>query len=243
MYIHKRSLIKRILLCLFLLTVGMICSCQETVPSTKESDLYNEILLSVLYGDSELHLTNPVTINEVTDIYTRIYEYEPAVNGLSKSISYKKLSDDSDLITSIGFSYTLSKEEIIERHSLTTEKIDEALKNVPDNISFNVKLQKVVEVFTESLTYDDESSDCNTSYAAICKKSANCQGISKAFAMICEKLGYNTGYCIGELEGYPHMWNYIEYNDQRKQVDLTSYIMGEDKYIVSRLYSDIITIN
>ena len=236
MYIHKRSIIYRIILCFWTICVISIGSCKWTSDTKEISSLYDNVLSCVLNGDTELALKEPATIDEITNIYTHIYEYEPAVNGLSKSISYKKLNDDSDLIVLIGFVYTLSKDEIIERDTATKGIIDEISTTIPFETDINSKLQMIVEAITDGLIYDDESPECNTSYAALCKKSANCQGISKAFVMVCQKMNINAGYCIGELNGIKHIWNYVKIGNSSIQIDLTS---NDNKdYILNEPYPD-----
>lgn len=236
MYIYKRSIIHRIFLCLGLISIVLVGSCKNYSNSQKENTLYDTVLSCVLNGDAEIVLEEPVSITEITEIYTHIYEYEPAVNGLSKSLSLKKLNDDSDLVASIGFIYSLSKEEIIERETENETIIDEISASIYSETDVKLKLQKIIETITNGLIYDDEAPDCNTSYAALCKKSANCHGISKAFVMACQKMNINAGYCIGELNGIKHIWNYVKIGNSSIQIDLTS---NDNKdYILNEPYPD-----
>lgn len=86
--------------------------------------------------------------------------------------------------------------------------------------------------------YCDNEKDSNTAYSALVLKKGNCQSLSKAFVLLCDKAGIDAGYVVGTLNKMPHMWNFITIDGIEYQCDLTKGIETPQSYFLKESFDD-----
>ncbi len=87
-------------------------------------------------------------------------------------------------------------------------------------------LCRTVEYDYDSLTKSSESKTpyeqmSNTAYGALINGKAVCGGISYAFELIMQQLGYECGYISGNAKGGSHAWNMIKAGGNYYCIDVT----------------------
>ena len=109
------------------------------------------------------------------------------------------------------------KTEINKVSELLTDKMSDYQKEliVHDYLVKNIEYPKYnnIELIPQEM---------HTSYNALVKKQAVCDGISKAFAMIMKSQNIDCIIAIGSLEGSPHAWNIIKIDGSYYHADITS---------------------
>ena len=68
----------------------------------------------------------------------------------------------------------------------------------------------------------------HTAYGALVDKEAVCDGYSKAYKLLLEKVGIDSIIVTGELNKVPHAWNMIKLENEYYHVDATSDKLEED---------------
>lgn len=62
----------------------------------------------------------------------------------------------------------------------------------------------------------------STAYGCLVQHKAVCSGYAKAYQLIMQRLGYNCGYCTGDMfDGESHAWNYLRLNGAYYWIDVT----------------------
>lgn len=117
-------------------------------------------------------------------------------------------------------------------------EIDSAFSKIPINASTEEKISYIYYYLINNCEYCDNSDDCNTAYAALVEKRGNCQGLSKAFLLLCNKADINAGYITGSYEDIPHMWNYVNIDGVEYQCDLSKGVEETEKYFLKVLFDD-----
>lgn len=124
--------------------------------------------------------------------------------------------------------------------------IDEMVKKVitPDmtdlqkELALHDELAKTVDYYD----YDDISNIPDikhTAYGALVEKEAVCDGISKAFILLLEKVGIESIIINGTTDKVSHAWNLVKLEDNYYHVDATSdnVKVGNNKYIIHAYFN------
>ncbi len=61
----------------------------------------------------------------------------------------------------------------------------------------------------------------NTSYGCLVNKKAICEGYSRAFKLLCNKVGIECDLIVGKADGEGHMWNSVNIDGKHSYVDVT----------------------
>ncbi len=217
------------LLLFFGLVLVCMTGCKNYDEEPETCNLIADIKDSIKNYKAELKFKTPVMWTDFSETYIQVYQFEPMTIGLAKDVSIKRDDQDNEFIEMVRFNYTIPMEEIIRQKN----EVEIACSHIIDGInkcnSDQEKVDLIIENLISDFEYDDLQEDSNSIYSALCKKQANCQGISKAFFLLCNRSGIKVGYCIGKLDGYPHMWNYVFINDQKTQVDVLGEALNIDE--------------
>ena len=125
--------------------------------------------------------------------------------------------------------YTMSSNEI----NKATEQIDKEIdKIIAENISGNMneyeKELSIHDYLATNIIYFEYTNIREIPTAkhgihdAIIGKSAVCDGISKAYQVILNRLGIESIVVSGDLDGESHAWNIVKIDDEYYHVDITS---------------------
>ena len=103
--------------------------------------------------------------------------------------------------------------------------VDQVIDQTQDNSIFQ-KVRKVHEWLIRHIEYDETSKNASNLYGALLEQKANCEGYSKIFKYVLEKIGVSCVLVPGTATNSQgvqakHMWNYLQLNSKWYAVDIT----------------------
>lgn len=130
--------------------------------------------------------------------------------------------------TCISLSFLMDYETRIKAQKALDTKVDEIVLNAPfDASQFELELY-VHDYIVDNCEYDyesaklkEETDNTGNVYGALVEGKAVCEGYSRAFQLICKKLGLECVNIFGTSEDENHMWNGIKIEGEWYQIDVT----------------------
>ena len=228
----------KFLLWVILVSCIILSACSNIHPEQidQQECLVNDMRNAIDEGELMLEFKEPLFARDVYDAYIYLYQYDPYAIGLTKSISVK--SDNDEYVNSICFSYSCSSNDIAEKRNAMNYEIDRALTEMSIVMSAKDKASYIYSYLLNGFEYCDDSDYCNTAYSALVEKRGNCQGLAKAFVLLCSKADIDAGYIVGTYDDIPHMWNYVNIDGMEYQYDLTKGVEESEKYLMKELFDD-----
>lgn len=118
-------------------------------------------------------------------------------------------------------SYNVSK---AKRDKMISE-LDNACETVisaAKKLKTEYEQEKYINDFLcDRVTYTVKGDFIDTSYGAIVKGKALCEGYARAFKLLCNKLDIECDLIVGEAENIGHMWNRVNIDKKLSYVDVT----------------------
>ena len=160
-------------------------------------------------------------LNDHTEIFWMPDSY---VLGRSKGLGFKK-----DI--SISFHYT--NDEGKEMTYLVSKSERNKMRKVLEDTvaSITAKTEEIEGQFNkekfindyicENTEYDSKDKFINTAYGCLVNKKALCEGYSRAFKLLCNKVGIECDLIVGKADGEGHMWNSVNIDGMHSYVDVT----------------------
>ena len=193
----------------------------STLTETQQQ-LYQILYTNILNQQTTISLAEYEFTRD--DLYTTYYalDYEnPGIFWTMGGYNYR-FKTKSDKITSVSPVYS---RDLIEP-SLVYSQVDNCIKSLMTHInSTEDQLQQVklihdylVTTVTYSNTGDNIERDID---GALIFKRAQCEGYSKAFAYLCQKINIPCICVHGLYKEGSHMWNMIKLEDTWYHVDVT----------------------
>lgn len=131
--------------------------------------------------------------------------------------------------TKIYVKYISDKEKITKMITELNQKVNKTIEeNITAGMTDYDKELAIHDALSEYIEYfkykkiEDIPDIKHNAYSALVKKSAVCDGFSKAFKIIMDKLKINCIFVVGITDKTPHAWNMVELDGEYYQVDLTS---------------------
>ena len=129
--------------------------------------------------------------------------------------------------------YTVSKEE---KEQMTLALENRALEIAAAASQRESEYEKelyIHDLLCDTVTYFDDGEMCYTAYGAIINNKAVCEGYSRAFQLLCRKIGILCEPVYGSTEDGGHMWNTVKIEGEWYLTDVT-WDDSEDR--LSRYY-------
>ena len=149
-----------------------------------------------------------------------------------------KTANDDEYIDRVVFNYVYPHDELISKKAAMNTIIDRIIADMPDTDSTAEKARYIYNSLISDFEYCDDENDCNTAYTALVLHKGNCQSLSKAFVLLCDKTEINAGYIVGTLSKMPHIWNYVTIDGTEYQCDLTKGLEEPQNYFMKVSFSD-----
>lgn len=202
----------------------------DNLSSDKLKELYVMIdeyaeIASVGYFTIDAPL-NEMQLTEAVEAYKNDH---PEVFWLKSDFQY---IDDYDS-TSLFLNYSVQPDnsdpdrlkKAKEKFNKTVDKIiDGAPKNATD---YELELY-VNDYLVDNCVYDEEAAESeeligheNDAYGALVEKKAVCEGYSRAFQLLCNRLGVDCINISGTADGVSHAWNNVKLDGEWYEVDVT----------------------
>lgn len=202
----------------------------DNLSSDKLRELYKKIdeyaeIAAIGYFTIDAPL-NEMQLSEAVEAYKNDH---PEVFWLKSDFEYI----DNDDSTSLFLSYSVQPDnsdpdrlkKAKEKFNKTVDKIiDAAPKNATD---YELELY-VNDYLVENCVYDKGAAETegiagheNDAYGALVEKKAVCEGYSRAFQLLCNRLGIDCISVSGTADGEPHGWNNVKLDGEWYEVDVT----------------------
>lgn len=166
-----------------------------------------------------------ITKDNVTGIINRIWNTNPQLFYLEKwEYSYYPSTGE---VKELLFTYTGSREEIVQQRAEIRETLDEAADAVDAQRMTEEEIALAMHDYLASHTkyaYDDYLEDTVDSsayniYGALVEGEAVCQGYALAYEYLLRQYGISCG--IASSDAANHAWNVVEIRDKWYHVDVT----------------------
>lgn len=202
----------------------------DNLSSDKLKELYMKIdeyaeIASVGYCIINAPL-NEMQLTEAVEAYKNDH---PEVFWLKSDFEYIDNDDSTSLILSYSVQPDNSDPDRLkkakEKFNRTVDKIiDGAPKNATD---YELELY-VNDYLVNNCVYDKEAAESekligheNDAYGALVEKKAVCEGYSRAFQLLCNRLGIDCINISGTADGESHAWNNVKLDGEWYEVDVT----------------------
>lgn len=215
-----------------------------------EKKIYVRIDEAVKRGENSVFLgvqDQQIITEKVRKAFTA-YSYDnPECYYLSNQ--YTIASTDFKLFqySILQLEYIISnKDEIAAMNKQIDIAIDKILKgSITEGMSDIDKEIAIHDALVAHVTYYDFKNMNtiplikHTAYGALVDKEAVCDGYSKAYKLLLEKVGIESIIITGTTENVPHAWNAVKIDDSYYHVDVTSNKMekGSKKYVVHTFFN------
>lgn len=204
--------------------------------SNHQKGLYNKIL----YGISKLDKTVALNINtddsyekiseEVANVFEYILADHPEIWYLKSGYQINVNSIAGINVVKVGLEYNVdSKLDLEKQTTIMLLKINEIIsKNIKEEMSDYEKELAIHDYLALNINYY-KFEDINnipdikhSAYGALIDKNAVCDGITKGYQLILNKLDIENILVKGTLENVSHAWNLVKLDEKYYHVDLTS---------------------
>lgn len=113
------------------------------------------------------------------------------------------------------------QQKYLDMTQALTDAADAVIADIPENASNYEKALAVHDYITGNTTYDKNTEYAHSPYGCLVEHTACCEGYSKAFLLLMNRLHIPAGLCSGQTNGNGHMWNYIYLDGKYYWVDVT----------------------
>lgn len=182
-------------------------------------------------------------ISNVIEMYKNDH---PEVFWLNDNYNYEYREENERLYINLLFS--VEGEELEKAKKLFDNSILDALENAPHNGSDYEKELYVNDYLINRCEYDEKAAETKevigfeqTAYGSLVDGKAVCEGYTRAFQLLCGRLGVEcvpiNGICedTGSVLSGNHIWNAAKIDGDWYQVDVTwnDFTTNEEDYFIS----------
>lgn len=133
--------------------------------------------------------------------------------------------------TGIELHFEMTGEELQSAKEIFDQKVEEIAANAPAEADdYHIEIF-INDYLIDHCDYISDASMCHNAYGALVKGGAVCDGYSRAFQVLCNRLGVDcvgiNGYCPefnkenGESSDTGHMWNCVKIGGSWYHIDVT----------------------
>lgn len=214
----------------------------KTLKKDASKELYNKIDSAAnQYFDGELIVDEALSDKEVDEVVNAYSNDHPEVFWLHPRYSF--INDYN--YTSITLSFLYSKDEFAERKKAFDLAISNAVKEAPQNATPYEREVFINDYICNICEYDNEAASennaetitsANNASGVFIEKKAVCEGYSKAFKILCDKLNVECVLISGKGENSLHEWNNVKLDNEWYAVDVTWNDTANEHEIYTHCY-------
>lgn len=231
----------KVLICI-LISAMMLCACgkdktqskNDVQPQKQDSMSYYEIpdnmkddfkwlKTAVLKGDRETTVSENISPEDIDSLFDVLKHTCAEVADFPHSIG---IGNQNPGCLTVNFEYFFDESKDSTMNDALLKKADEIAKLVPQGSEYE-KIKFIHDYIVDHCDYDvaalEDSNNVTayTAYGALIDGKAVCEGYSKAFALLCRKVGITALCRSGEGGGGGHMWNMVQCDGKWYNVDVT----------------------
>lgn len=208
----------------------------KALQTVEEQRLYDAINSAIYKEESKKFtsdsLDNKDKAGEVLELYK---DDHPDVFWIDETEPYYYGENGGEMTILLNFK--LSGDELSQAKSELDEKVKAALQGAPENASDYEKELYAHDYMIKACAYDEESvalhkndtvrANEQNAYGALVEGKAVCEGYTRAFQLLCNKLGVDCWVIQGQAQGFEgeentnHIWNCVQLDGEWYYVDVT----------------------
>lgn len=167
-----------------------------------------------------------ISLSEFDDFYSKLFDRNSEYFFVDSEVSMDYQS--SGMILNLKFDYLYTVEEKNEKVAEFNKAVDRIIGFIPSGVSEEYKLlflYDYLSAYTDydidalSDTEDDENKEIRTAYGCLVNRYCVCQGYSKAFILLCKKLGIKAYSVVSD--DMCHEWNLVKLGENYYHIDIT----------------------
>lgn len=215
-----------------------------------EQKIYIKVDETVKSRETKVPLGNIDTTNlteKVTNVLSAYFYDNPKCYYIANEYTIHTRDLKVFKYSSIGLNYiTMSDSEIETKNKeleVTIDKIlEDVIKEGMSDFEKEVVIHDALVHHVNYYEYDDINNIPDikhTAYGALVQKEAVCDGYSKAFKLLLDKVGIDNIIVSGMAENVAHAWNIVKLNEEYYHVDITSDKIADknNKYVVHKYFN------
>ena len=258
-----KKIFKKSVVPLFL-TLSMFSGCSEifrTVPAfdddkiplseekseTENLSQSNEITSDTVYSElaekincynNTVIFQGSVSTQDISDAVKRLQNRRPDIFWLNGySITYDSYR------TEISFNIlnNYSPDELQAMYNEIQQKAENIISMIPQNSTEYDKILFIHDYIINNTEYDKNGAESKengiwgNAYGCLIQKKAVCQGYAEAFTYLMNRLGIESGICVGDSVRGRHAWNYVKSDGNYYWIDVTWDDPENELYSVSQI--------
>ena len=118
------------------------------------------------------------------------------------------------------FEYRFSPDDMSNMNRASEAVADNILSGITADMTDYDKLKYIHDYLIRNCESDTEDEYANTIYGTLVRKKALCEGYSKTFSYLCNRLGIENVIVTGKTN-VPHMWNMVKVDGNWYHIDVT----------------------
>lgn len=192
------------------------------IPDNMKDD-FQLLKTALLKGDREAEVSEKISTEDINSLFDVLKHTCAEVADFPCDIGIGKQNPGC---LTVSFNYFCDESKDSTMNDALLKKADEIAKLVPQGSEYE-KIKFIHDYIVDHCDYDvaalDDSNNVTayTAYGALIDGKAVCEGYSKAFALLCRKIGITALCRSGEGGGGGHMWNMVQCDGKWYNVDVT----------------------
>lgn len=215
--------------------------------NNNEADVYKRITTAVTNYDENVILLSEekISLDSIDKAFEAFLLDNADVFYLDNEFVVKELTLPKAYKYEINLKYTIDDKQEIDTYKqqidqVTTGIIDMVITDDMNDFEKEVAIHDYLVSNTKYYEYtniDDIPHEKHNIYSTLVKKEAVCDGFSKAFQVILEKLGIDVITVTGRTDSESHAWNKVKLEDKWYNVDVTSdTVTVSNEKLVTHVY-------
>lgn len=187
----------------------------------KTKYIYDELITAISQNKTDVKFPASMEIKreDYQAAYQRIYSDENSIYYIDKSMKYA-VNPSTDNIASAIISYKYGSDEIRRMQNAVDAEAGRLVAQITPSMTEYDIVKFFYDYLAENVKYA-ESENCRSIYGVFVDKKALCDGYSKAFSYLCDKVGIESLIITGEADNTPHMWNMVKIGGEWYHIDVT----------------------
>lgn len=190
--------------------------------TANEKECYDALVEAALrFENGDIILPKRISLFQAGRIFELIRLEENALYYLQYKYGKPVRNENGDVVMRLYYRYT--PDQVADMNLAVEKWAEDLISRIPKGLSQVNTLKLVHDSIIQNCDYVLDAPYGVAPYGAVIKGQAFCEGYARAFALICNKLGYEncfgTGSLAGQAEG--HMWNMVKVNGRWYNMDLT----------------------
>ena len=207
-------------------TEGNDCTIHREMLSGSEKQNYDKLYRSFSSGSVSAMLSPGIEWEEILKVYRSVLSDHPEYFWVASQCTYNSSG-------SVSFStlVTVNESNHEEYEQRLEQGIQDVLSQVPEGLSLYDKILCIHDIIVNSTVYGtdyvtasaEDSERYYTAYGCLVDHRAVCEGYSKGFMAVMNRIGVPCGVVSGKdkRNGQGHAWNYVEYEGKYYWIDVT----------------------